>query len=66
MKGRLSRLINKKNIVLAVIVLAFIFLAYYSSLYISNESTRAIILGTSFFAGVVYLIYLVYQFLREK
>lgn len=66
MRSRLSRLMNKKNTVLAVIVLAFIFLAYDSSLYISNETMRAAILGASFFVEVAYLIYLIYQFARAK
>lgn len=66
MRSRLSRLINKKNTVLAVIVLAFIFLAYYSSLYISDETMRVAILGGSFFVEVVYLIYLIFQFVRAK
>lgn len=66
MRSRLSRLMNKKNTVLAVIVLAFIFLAYDSSPYISNEPMRAVILGASFFVEVAYLIYLIYQFVRAK
>lgn len=66
MKRSLSEIANKKNGVLAGVVLWIIGLAYFSSKYLPNDTVRMVVLGISFFVEISFIVCIIHQFYVEK
>lgn len=64
MKNKFGVLINKKNIVLSVLVLVCVFFSYYASVSIKNEMVRATAVGVCFLLELLYIFYILHQLIH--